>query len=176
MRQPADQPLEFELPPRLPVLLRHCWYALNQAFRRRLAHLGLTPDQFTVLRNLSEEPGLTQRDLCARMASDPNTVAALTARMEGEGWIERQVCRKDRRANRLRLLAPGRARFRKARNIALALQEEVASGLDPSEVEAVLDGLSTLAKACRLALRRSPAVARTAKRRPSPRSARQPAT
>jgi DNA-binding MarR family transcriptional regulator len=159
-----DQSAEFELPRRLPVLLRHSWYALNQAFRRRIAHLGLTPDQFTVLRNLFEEPGLTQRELCARMASDPNTVAALTARMEAEGWIERKVCRKDRRANRLRLLSPGRTQFRRARNIALGLQDEIAAALDPKELDPFLEGLSKLAKGCRIALRQSPAVSRPAKR------------
>ena len=32
---------------RLPLLLRRAWYGMNQAFRRRIAHLGVTPDQFT---------------------------------------------------------------------------------------------------------------------------------
>lgn len=147
---------ESVLPRRLPVLLRHSWYALNQAFRRRIAHLALTPDQFTVLRNLAEDPGLTQRELCVRMASDPNTVAALTARMETEGWIERTVCRKDRRANRLRLLTPGRRKFTAASRIALALQEEVASALNSKELDGFLRNLSEVAQACRTALRHSP--------------------
>jgi len=141
---------------RLPVLLRHSWYALNQAFRRRLAPLGLTPDQFTALRNLAESPGLTQRELCARMASDPNTVASLTARMETLGWIERAACTRDRRANRLRLLPPGRRKFTAANRLAEQLQAEVKSEFTPDEAEALLDQLSRLAHACRAALRRSP--------------------
>lgn len=153
MTSRAQEP---DLPQRLPILLRHSWYALNQAFRRRLAPLGLTPGQYTVLRNLSEQPGLTQRELCARMASDPNTVAALTARMEVEGWIERTACTKDRRANRLRTLAPGRSKFTPANRIAMKLQEEVAGLLDPDENEALLEALSHLAKACQTALRQSP--------------------
>lgn len=140
----------------LPILLRHSWYALNQAFRRRLAHLGLTPDQFTVLRNLFEEPGLTQRELCTRMASDPNTVAAMTARMEAERWIERKVCKQDRRANRLRLLPKGKRKLTAARKIAAELQDEVSDFLDPNELEAFLESMSKLAKACKSALRHSP--------------------
>lgn len=140
----------------LPILLRHAWYALNQAFRRRLAHLGLTPDQFTVMRNLFEEPGLTQRELCTRMASDPNTVAAMTARMEAEGWIERKVCKQDRRANRLRLLPKGKRKFTAARKIADGLQNEVSGFLDPIELEAFLESMAKLAKACKSALRHSP--------------------
>ncbi len=149
------------LPRTLPVVLRHSWYALNQAFRRRIAHLGLTPDQFTVLRNLAEVPGLTQQELCSRMASDPNTVAALTARMESEGWIERVACKRDRRANRLRLLAPGKRKFSAARGIALALQEEVSGFLDPAELESFLGTLSRLARSCQAALRQSPPKSRS---------------
>src|SRR5580700_2664941 len=87
---------------RLPILLRHAWYSLNQTFRRRLAHTGVTPDQFTALRTLSEhEPaGLTQSDLTRLIASDPNTIGALVERMERNGWIARAPHEKDRRANR----------------------------------------------------------------------------
>src|ERR1700728_339263 len=94
---------------RLPILLRHAWYSLNQTFRRRLAHTGVTPDQFTALRTLFEhEPeGLTQSDLTRLIASDPNTIAALVERMERSGWIARAPHESDRRANRLRLLPLG---------------------------------------------------------------------
>ena len=63
---------------RLPPLLRRAWYALNQAFRQRVAHLGLTPDQFSILRWLVEgDPaGLTQRQITDLMASDPNTITS----------------------------------------------------------------------------------------------------
>ncbi|MBM3847282.1 MAG: hypothetical protein FJ405_13495, partial [Verrucomicrobia bacterium] len=70
---PADAPERRRLPP----LLRKAWYGLNQAFRRRIAHLGITPDQFTVMRILREAEGLTQRQLTELMSSDPNTVASL---------------------------------------------------------------------------------------------------
>src|SRR5277367_1917929 len=86
---------------RLPILLRHAWFSLNQTFRRRLAHAGMTPDQFTALRTLFEhEPsGLTQSHLTQLIASDPNTIGALVERMERCGWINRAPHEKDRRAN-----------------------------------------------------------------------------
>jgi DNA-binding MarR family transcriptional regulator len=153
---PAKSTISDAPPRRLPVLLRHCWYGLNQAFRRRLAPLDLTPDQYTVLRNLSEKPGMTQRDLCNSMASDPNTVAALTARMEAEGWIERKTCQQDRRANRLRLLPPGGRKFAAADKVAMRLQTEVSNALDSRAHEALLESLSQLAGSCKAALRDSP--------------------
>ncbi len=48
----AEIPLDAPGRRRLPVLLRRAWYGLNQAFRRRIAGMGLTPDQFTVIRTL----------------------------------------------------------------------------------------------------------------------------
>src|SRR5690349_15855770 len=96
---------------RLPPLLRRAWYGLNQAFRRRIAHLGLTPDQFTVLRTLIEQEGITQSQLTATMTSDPNTVASLVNRMEKAGLISRETHERDRRANRLRVSRQGNTRY-----------------------------------------------------------------
>src|SRR5438105_1555571 len=62
---------------RLPLLLRRAWYGLNRACRRRIAHLGVTPDQFTVMRTLLEREGITQRELAHAMSSDAYTVASL---------------------------------------------------------------------------------------------------
>src|SRR5437870_10543709 len=93
---------------RLPILLRQAWYGLNQAFRRRIAHLGITPDQFTVMRTLLESGGITQSGLTEQMSSDPNTVASLLERMEKSGLLERRQHEKDRRAHRLHLQPTGK--------------------------------------------------------------------
>ena len=45
-RPPDPMPIDAPGRRRLPILLRHAWYGLNQAFRRRIAHLDITPDQF----------------------------------------------------------------------------------------------------------------------------------
>jgi DNA-binding MarR family transcriptional regulator len=90
---------------RLPLLLRRCWFNLNQTFRRRIAHTGVTPDQFTVMRTVLEghAAGLTQSELTRLMSSDPNTMASLLERMESLGYVERKVHEKDRRAYRIHL-------------------------------------------------------------------------
>ena len=143
---------------RLPILLRRAWYGLNQAFRRRIAHTGLTPDQFTVMRNLVEgDPaGLTQSELTRRMSSDPNTIAALIERMEVLGWVERRPHEHDRRAQRIRPRPSGRRRYRQLRRIAQALQREVLSVLPDSRREEMLADLETMAEACRRAVEMSP--------------------
>jgi DNA-binding MarR family transcriptional regulator len=142
---------------RLPILLRHAWYGLNQAFRRRIAHLKITPDQFTVMRTLleNEEGGLMQRELTKKMASDPNTIASLVERMEKAGLIERRTHERDRRANLLLMLPKGKERYLQAREIALSLQAEILSGFSPEEREIFLQNLASLADSCQAASDRS---------------------
>ena len=146
------QPIDAPNRRRLPLLLRRSWYGLNQAFRRRIAHLDITPDQFTVLRTLLEGDarGLTQRELARAMSSDPNTVASLLERMEKIGYVERQPHERDRRAHRIKLLAKGKKTYEAGRLIAVALQSEVLSGLPAAGRETFLENLSLVADACRL--------------------------
>ncbi len=138
---------------RLPILLRHAWFNLNQTFRRRLTHLAMTPDQFTALRNLAEhEPqGLTQSGLNRLVASDPNTIGALVERMETMGWITRDRHEHDRRAYRLRLTPAGREVFERAREIALGLQSEVLYGWPEKKRAEFLEDLAWVAERCRVA-------------------------
>ncbi len=143
---------------RLPLLLRRSWYGLNQAFRRRLAHLQITPDQFTVLRTLLEEDarGLTQRELARLMSSDPNTVASLLERMEKTGYVERLPHERDRRAHRIKPLPKGKKTYELARAIAVALQGEALAELPPSGREEFLENLALVADACRAAAEQRP--------------------
>jgi MarR family transcriptional regulator, transcriptional regulator for hemolysin len=154
---PSD-PMPIDAPGRrrLPILLRHAWYGLNQAFRRRIAHLGITPDQFTVMRTLLESGGITQSELTEQMSSDPNTVASLLERMEKSVLLERLPHEKDRRARRLYLKVEGKRKYQKAREVAIALQAEVLGGLPPEEREKFLEHLTLVADSCRQAADQSP--------------------
>src|ERR1700733_13744908 len=96
-REKANLPIDAPERRRLPPLLRRCWFNLNQTFRRRITHLGVTPDQFTVMRTLLEgnSKGLTQRELTELMSSDPNTIASMLERMETIGLVERKDHERD---------------------------------------------------------------------------------
>ena len=147
----ADLPVDAPERRRLPPLLRRAWYGLNQAFRRRIAHLGITPDQFTAMRVLleCETQSVTQRDLTRSMSSDPNTIASLVKRMERAGLIERKPHETDRRAHRIGLKPGGRRKYAIAREIAIALQSEVLATLPEERRETFLVDLAAVAEACR---------------------------
>jgi DNA-binding MarR family transcriptional regulator len=144
------------------VLLRRAWYGLNQAFRQRVAHLGLTPDQFSILRWLSEDDpqGITQRTLTDLMASDPNTITSTLSRMEKSGLVARQPHERDRRAYRVKIQPKGRRTFEKARKAAMELQEQVLSVLPAGQRATFLHELEIIADSCAAALEKSPVRAR----------------
>jgi DNA-binding MarR family transcriptional regulator len=148
--KPAEPPLAASPTKRLPVLLRRAWYGLNQAFRQRIAHLGITPDQFSILRWLSEgEPaGLTQRTITDLMASDPNTITSTLTRMEKNGLVERQPHERDRRAHRVRLRPAGRQIFEQARKAAVDLQTQVLATIPESGRQPFLETLEAVGEAC----------------------------
>lgn len=147
---------------RLPPLLRRAWFSLNQAFRRRLTHLKITPDQFTVMRTLLEGAhcGLTQRELTEQMSSDPNTVASLLSRMEHAGLIRREPHETDRRAHRIHLEPEGRHRYEAARAVAVKLQSDILQVLPEKDREEFLANLGRVAEACRVAAECSPRTLR----------------
>ncbi len=151
----TDSPAPIDSPSRrrLPPLLRRAWYGLNQAFRRRIAHIGITPDQFTLMRTLLEGDarGMTQREVAQTMSSDPNTVASLIERMEKVHLISRAAHESDRRAQRIRLLAAGKQKYEEAREIAVALQAELLTVLPEERRESFLEELTLVADACRAA-------------------------
>jgi DNA-binding MarR family transcriptional regulator len=153
--KPAIPPIDAPGRRRLPILLRHAWYSLNQAFRRRLAPTGITPDQFTALRTLLEHRSqpLTQSDLARLLASDPNTIASLLERMEKAGWIARLPDEKDRRAHRIQLLTTGAAKYKQGRRIAVALQTEVFAHWPEKKRQTFLDDLACVSERCRAAAR-----------------------
>ncbi len=158
MTPDAAPPLPLPSLRRLPPLLRRAWYGLNQTFRQRIAHLGITPDQYSVLRWLNEgDPlGLTQRQLTDLMASDPNTITSILSRMETAGLVSRHPHETDRRAHRVRLEPPGGRAFNTALKIAEALQEHLLSAVPEERRGQFLGDLALLADACTAALEKKP--------------------
>ena len=144
------------------MLLRRAWYGLNQAFRQRIAHLKITPDQFSILRWLSEgDPqGLTQRAITDLMASDPNTITSTLTRMEKSGLVARQPHEMDRRAHRVKLQPAGRRAFEKAREIAMHLQAQILATIPADRREKFLDDLEAVADSCAAALEKAVAKPR----------------
>ena len=143
---------------RLAPLLRQTWYSLNQTFRRRIAHSGLTPDQFTVLRWITEShaKGATANELCEFMTCDPNTMTVLIRHMLRRGLVTRQPHETDGRSKRIRMTTLGRRKFDNVNQIALDLQQEILAVFPAGKRDRFLVELERLAQKCRSLPDRAP--------------------
>ena len=132
--------------PQLPPLLRKCWMRLNAIFQKRVATVGLTPDQYTALRWLNELPEgtISQSTLKKLMFTDPNNIAGLMGRMEKLDLIGRKTDASDRRRKLIYCTRKGKVLFKRAKLIATQLEEEVLSVLTNEEKVEFLELLSEL--------------------------------
>ena len=135
---------------RFPLLLRSAWFGLNQSFRIRIKPLGLTPDQFTVLRWLHEKRGecIRQSDLAQLMSSDNNTITSIINRMETNGWVKRSPHIHDQRAKQLIIEEAGEALYFKGQAVAQALEDEIMNSLSEAERLMYLEFMHKVTRAC----------------------------
>ena len=119
----------------LPPLLRNCWNKLNASFKKRLLQIGITPDQYIVLRSLYEKHGeeINQSRLAKLMFTDANNISSLTSRMEKAGLLKRTNSKSDRRQKFLQITSLGKANFQACQPIAERLENEVLSGLNDKD-------------------------------------------
>jgi MarR family transcriptional regulator, organic hydroperoxide resistance regulator len=89
-------------------LLRRLFRAIHVYSKAILAKAGLSGPQVWALTILAAHPGLSARDLAARMFVHPSTLTGILERLERKGAIERVVNKSDRRGVRLSVTSSGR--------------------------------------------------------------------
>ena len=88
--------------------LRGAYLTFHRFGNAYCEQFGMTADQFVVLSLLTEEDGITQRQVAERSYSDANTIAAMLARLEKKKLVRRERHPTDGRARRVGLTSQGR--------------------------------------------------------------------
>ena len=112
---------------RLPILLRGSWFCMNKAFRSRISKLGLTTSQYTILRCVKENHGLSQDQLAEKISTNKNNACSLVKRMINSGLLTKRLNPSDRRSYKLFLSKKGEKLFNSSLLEAEALRKEVIS-------------------------------------------------
>lgn len=112
---------------RLPILLRGSWFGMNKAFRSRISKLGLTTSQYTILRCVKENHGLSQDQLAGKISTNKNNACSLVKRMINSGLLKKRLNPSDRRSYQLFLSKKGDKLFNCSLLEAEALRREVIS-------------------------------------------------
>ena len=116
-------------------------------FAQLLAPMGLLPQHFGVLRQLSALEGVTQQDIADSLRLRRAAMVGLVDELEQQGLVERRRHPVDRRANALHLTSAGRRMLAQIVRAAQALDDELMAHLPPDTRAAFLEGLGRLAVA-----------------------------
>lgn len=113
--------------------LRAAYLALHRRSDMQFARLGVTADQFVLLATLARGHALTQRELAARMPSDPSTVRAMLVLLEERGLVSRHTHPTDGRARTVELTELGLRKFRQVFKAGEVVRDQMVSSLSPEE-------------------------------------------
>lgn len=102
-------------------------------FTAETTAFGVTSQQYTTLRALSEFPSLEQIELCAYLDLDRSTVATLLVRLEEKKLIRRTPAEHDRRRKHVALTARGRHVLGAMAPALERVQERILGPLGPAE-------------------------------------------
>lgn len=93
----------------LGALIRDLYFEFRRGLQREMEPRNVSLPQWTLLRILWREDGLTQKELSERVGNHPSTTMDALRTMEGGGLVKRQPDPKDGRAIRVLLTRKGYA-------------------------------------------------------------------
>lgn len=113
----------------IAYLLSQVGTAAAQGFSQRVGEQGLTPREAGVLRLLAGNPGMSQRDLSARLGTAPSGTVVLIDALEARRLVVRVRSTADRRHYELQLTDAGKDALRSLRTVSEEHEEATLSGL-----------------------------------------------
>jgi len=129
----------------LAMQLRRAYLTMHRKANAQFIGHGASADQFVLLSLLSEEDGITQKDLVDRSSSDPNTVRAMLVLMERRGWVRRAPHSTDGRAISVTLTPKGRRFQRELAEAGEPFHTSFLGLFSPRECESLMASLGRIA-------------------------------
>jgi DNA-binding MarR family transcriptional regulator len=131
----------------LAMRLRRAYLTLHRYAQGQFDELGITADQYVIMRLIHDQPGLNQRQVVELSASDASTVGAMVRLLESRAVLRRLPDPADRRARRLELTAEGEKLLKKAEIKDRAVHALIAAATKGRSTEALSEALDALAQA-----------------------------
>ena len=113
-------------------------------FTEALAPFGVRPRHVAALIELRNSGELTQQALSAHLHLDPTNLVAILNDLEERGYATRRRDPEDRRRHLVEVTKKGVAVIEKVSEVMDGVEEELLSGLEPAEREALEDALTSI--------------------------------
>lgn len=118
-----------------------------ERYRELVAAIDLTPGDAGILRLLSRNPSISQRELADRLGTVPSRVVVLIDSLESRQLVERTRRASDRRNYELSLTEAGTAALQRLRGVSEEHESAVLGALTNAQREQLQALLSVLAEA-----------------------------
>lgn len=99
-----------------------------------LKGLEITTEQWSVLYRISERDGINQKDIANRSGKDQPTTTRILDVLYKKGFIEKKMCKTDRRSFLVYLTKKGGDVVKKAVPIETGTLKKVTQGIDPEQL------------------------------------------
>ena len=125
-------------------------YIVSQEMRnfaeRVLKPYALTLEQFHLLKNMSLDAGMTQRQICNLTSKTPANMSRMLDRMESKGLAARRVNPGDRRSSLVFLTAKGESLVDEVVGEFESFSAKLTKGITEKEQQLVREALAKIAR------------------------------
>ena len=118
---------------------------LKKSFQRHLGPMKLKAVEFSILVLVDTNPEVNQKQLGRALDVSAPNLAVTLDRMVEQGWVRRERSERDRRAQLVRLTPAGQALVKRARKIALTMEQDALKVLSPAEQALLIELLHRVA-------------------------------
>ncbi|MED4037167.1 MarR family transcriptional regulator [Niallia taxi] len=128
----------------LGLILSRTYLAFKRAATRQMSSFGLTPEQFSVLSELSKTNGVSQKRLAELTERDQTTVGKILDKLIKKELVSRSVDPSDRRAVQLNITSKGLDLHTQIWPELEMLENRVYEGLEDTEIESFISTLNKM--------------------------------
>lgn len=128
-------------------------FLLGQTYRKivhilslELKELAITPEQWSVLYRISEREAINQKEIALRSGKDQPTTTRILDVLYKKGFIEKKMCKTDRRSFLVYITESGQEIVQQAIPIEKETIEKVIHGIDPNHLILLKSILSKMNK------------------------------
>ncbi|MCL6266913.1 MarR family winged helix-turn-helix transcriptional regulator [Flagellimonas myxillae] len=98
-------------------------------------NINVTPEQWAILNRLSENSGLSQKEVAKRTFKDNANITRILDKLEKKGLAKRQMDANDRRVWKIHITKEGKKVRDQIEPLAKEILQKTTLGIDPKDVQ-----------------------------------------
>lgn len=137
---------EYKLENSFGFQVKHVANRIHAVFSKLIESYGIAPEQFAVLKIISEDSLISQSAIAAALVKGKPTVSRTLDELEKKGFIVRRELPSDRRIKSTELTDAGRHALQVVLPVAKEINEAIVAQLDDDEIKTFFKVLDLVVK------------------------------